>query len=463
MTSGYILIVAILVLGGVIATVGDRIGSRVGKARLSLFNLRPRKTAVLVTILTGGIISASTLGILFALSDQLRKGVFEIGQIQKQLRVAGDELREARTQKSQVEKELNQSRSTLTTAEKRLDEANQSLSAVVEKQARTESQLRRVASSFLQAQYRLQEVSEQAGKLRSEIQTLQTERQGLLKQQSEVKAQIAQRDQEIATRNQAIVQRDQEIANRDRVITLSISRLKDLESQQAKLGSDVRELDQAYGNLLRKFEGISQGNIAILRDQVLASGVVRIVTPPAARRAIDQLLQEANRAARQRTQPGANGAGQVVQIPKGDVEQLVQQIDDGRDYVLRVVSLENYVVGEKNVQVVASATLNQVVFPQGGFVASTSVDPSRMSERQIREKIELLLIAAAFRGNRAGVLTEGIQVGREATMAQFIEQLKQQNRPIDIQVVAAEVIYTAGPLKVQLLAIKDGQVVFRAG
>ena len=74
MTTGYILILAILIVGGVIATVGDRIGTRVGKARLSLFKLRPKNTAVLVTILTGTLISASTLAILFAADDGLRPG-----------------------------------------------------------------------------------------------------------------------------------------------------------------------------------------------------------------------------------------------------------------------------------------------------------------------------------------------------------------------------------------------------
>ena len=84
MATGYILIAAILILGGVIATVGDRIGTRVGKARLSLFNLRPKKTAVIVTIFTGGLISASTLAILFAADGGLRKGVFELEDIQRE-------------------------------------------------------------------------------------------------------------------------------------------------------------------------------------------------------------------------------------------------------------------------------------------------------------------------------------------------------------------------------------------
>lgn len=92
MTTGYILILAILIVGGVIATVGDRIGTRVGKARLSLFKLRPKNTAVLVTILTGTLISASTLAILFAADDGLRKGVFELEDIQKDLRRRREQL-----------------------------------------------------------------------------------------------------------------------------------------------------------------------------------------------------------------------------------------------------------------------------------------------------------------------------------------------------------------------------------
>lgn len=77
MTSGYILIVAILLLGGVIATLGDRIGTKVGKARLSLFNLRPRKTATLVTVITGSLISATTLGFCLRQAAQSEMGFYD--------------------------------------------------------------------------------------------------------------------------------------------------------------------------------------------------------------------------------------------------------------------------------------------------------------------------------------------------------------------------------------------------
>ena len=83
MTSAYVLIIAILILGGSIAALGDRIGSKVGKARLRLFNLRPKQTAILITIGTGILISSSTLMVLFTLSESLRQGVFELDEILK--------------------------------------------------------------------------------------------------------------------------------------------------------------------------------------------------------------------------------------------------------------------------------------------------------------------------------------------------------------------------------------------
>ena len=84
--SGWLLILALLVLGGVLSTLGDRLGSRVGKARLSLLGLRPRRTAVLITVLTGSLISAISLGLMLLVSERLRVGLFELDQLEARLR-----------------------------------------------------------------------------------------------------------------------------------------------------------------------------------------------------------------------------------------------------------------------------------------------------------------------------------------------------------------------------------------
>lgn len=498
MTTGYILIAAILTLGGVIATVGDRIGTRVGKARLSLFKLRPRKTAVVVTIVTGSIISASTLAILFAADERLRTGVFELEKIQNDLRnkrqqieFTRQQLEATKAQKSQVETELVQARAEQKAqqleaqqkqaeAQKRLQATNQSLQAAIAKQAQTQGQLNRtqaqqaqtqgqlnrtqarlsqIATQFQQAQTRLSTVSQQAKALRSEIQQLQAERQELIEQRNSVKRQIAQRDQDIATLDQKISERDRDIAERDSVIAQRETRLRELETQQEYLGREVAKLEQYY----QDYQILRQGNVALLRGQVLAYGVVRIVEPRAARAAVEQLLRKANQTAIQFTQPGTNpGREQVLQIPPKQVEQLISQINDGRDYVVRILSAGNYVLGEKPVQIFADATLNQLAFSTGDVLATIAANPSSMTAEELQQRVELLLSASKFRVRRAGILGDTIQIGdnRIQTLIRFFEQLKQYNQQVEIKAVAAGNTYTSGPVKVELVAVQNGQVVF---
>ncbi len=83
--TGWLLIISLLVLGGLLATLGDLLGSRIGKARLSIFKLRPKKTAIFITVLTGSLISAISLGLMLLVSRQLRVGLFELNDIQTRL------------------------------------------------------------------------------------------------------------------------------------------------------------------------------------------------------------------------------------------------------------------------------------------------------------------------------------------------------------------------------------------
>ena len=83
--SGWLFIIFLLLLGGLIATLGDLLGSKIGKARFSVLKLRPKKTAILITILTGSLISASSLSLMILVNRQLRVGLFRLGDLQKKL------------------------------------------------------------------------------------------------------------------------------------------------------------------------------------------------------------------------------------------------------------------------------------------------------------------------------------------------------------------------------------------
>ncbi len=462
MSSGIILILAVLILGGVIATVGDRIGTRVGKARLSLFNLRPKKTAVLVTIITGGLISATTMALLLVTNERLRVGIFQLGQIERKLsgtretlkRTLND-LQNTVTQKTQVEQELSRTKTEQAQVQTKLDRINLSLKNAIAKQSQAETQRKRAEAQRDLIRRQLSTVSEQALKLRSEISQLQSEQQILITQRDQVKQQIAQRDSEIVQRNTVIEQRDRDIADRDLVIAQRESRLKELEAQQTYLAQKV-QLSEQEADLIRR------GILRIQRNQVLASAVVRITDPTAANQAVDQLLRKANQVALQAVQPGVTEEQQIVQITNPEVQQLVAQINDGQDYVVRIIAAANYVQGEKTpVAVFADAVRNQVLFLAGEVIASKSIEPSQLSTEDLNQSISQLVAASNFRARRAGVLTDGVQIDRPQTWSSFVEQLRQYNSSIEIRVVAAEVTYTVGPLKIELVAVQNGQVILR--
>ena len=470
MTSGYILIAAIFILGGIIAAFGDRLGTKIGKARLRLFNLRPRQTAMIITVITGMLISALTLGILFGLSGSLRRGIFQLDDILKEKRQIKGELDQVRQEKQQVEQQLSQVR---------------------DEQIRAVDKLAAINLDFEQSKQQVKEISSQAATLRQELDNLLGERErrlqqlNQLQQQSqELQSQLQQKEQQIAAQDKVLVEKetrlqeleqqqqilqaqvqerdrsilklDEEIASAETSLQLRTTRLKQLESQLRFLSQNVAALEQSYQELREK-------KIAIVKGQVLSSAVVRIVDPNAARLAIDRLLRQANSNALKATQfDGTKSQQRIVKITKSQVEQLKSQIEDGQDYVLRILSAGNYVQGEKEVRVFADLALNKQVFRAGEEIATVSIDSQNITRNEVQERLNWLLAVSKFRAQRAGTLGD-IQIGdnQVESIVNFINKITQTKEPVnEIKAVVVENTYTAGPLKLNFVVMRNGKVVY---
>ena len=101
----WILIVFLILLGGLIAPFGDLLGTKIGKARFSILKLRPKKTATIVTIITGGFISSISIGLLILVSEEFRQRLFvDIPFLQKTL----DESKKALLPLQQERKKLEE-------------------------------------------------------------------------------------------------------------------------------------------------------------------------------------------------------------------------------------------------------------------------------------------------------------------------------------------------------------------
>ena len=108
---GVALILVIVLTGGLIAFIGDRIGTRVGKRRMTLWGLRPRYTSIIITILTGILIAGSTIGVLTITSYDVRTALFGMEALKKQARELAVEVESRTKALDAAQKELNAARS----------------------------------------------------------------------------------------------------------------------------------------------------------------------------------------------------------------------------------------------------------------------------------------------------------------------------------------------------------------
>ncbi len=63
-------------MSGLIAYLGDLVGRKVGKKRLTLFGLRPRYTSVIITVITGILIAAFSITLIFTAFSNVRTALF---------------------------------------------------------------------------------------------------------------------------------------------------------------------------------------------------------------------------------------------------------------------------------------------------------------------------------------------------------------------------------------------------
>ena len=160
--TGWFLLLALLVLGGVLSTLGDRLGSRVGKARLSLLGLRPKRTAVVITVLTGSLISALSLGLLLLVSRQLRVGLFELNALEAKLRSSRTDLKTSKRAQKQAGKEL-------TTAQQRAAELRRTLKPLQEQTRSLEAERQRLSQDVDAKDVEIQRTEKELSAVRRQI------------------------------------------------------------------------------------------------------------------------------------------------------------------------------------------------------------------------------------------------------------------------------------------------------
>jgi uncharacterized protein (DUF3084 family) len=373
--SGWLLILALLMLGGILSTLGDRLGSKVGKARLSLFNLRPRKTAVVITALTGSLISAISLGLMLLVSERLRVGLFELDQLQERLRDGRQALSQSQADLQRSKEALERSRQELKTNQRALQVSRIERNRALEGRQAAITSERKVTQELSQAQRRV-------GDLRRELQPLQNQRRRLEAERDRLTREVRGRDAEI--------QRTE----------------KQLAGVQARIEAGAKELKELEGKVI----ALRRGDVLIASGQPLAMGRIKLGRQEDGRQAIDTLLQQANTSAFQLLLPGQKADRQILLVPRSDIERLDQAIRKPGVWVVTIRSAANILRGEQRVLAFPDLRPNRSVVRRGDLLARTVLDGDVRSLEEVRSRLNLLLAAAFTQAQRQGTLVDGLQV-----------------------------------------------------
>ncbi|CAK6701629.1 MULTISPECIES: DUF3084 domain-containing protein [unclassified Synechococcus] len=404
--TGWLLILVLLVLGGVLSTLGDRLGSRVGKARLSLFNLRPRRTAVLITVLTGSLISAMSLGLMLLVSQRLRVGLFELDQLEQRLQQSRDDL--ARSRRDLV--------------------GAQAASATAQQASRrAQAATKRVEGERKRAQAQRDEAEKRLQQLRRELLPLQQQRARLEAERDRLSRDVANRDQEI----------------------------RRTETELAAVQEQIKEGEKELQGLETKIIALRRGDVVISSGQPLATAKVTLERPEQARDVINTLLQQANRLAFQRVLPGEPPDRQILLVPRNDIAKLETLLARPGSWVVSLLSAANVLRGEQQVLAFPDLRPNRPVARAGDVLATTSLEPEVHSPQQVNSRLNLLLAAAYAKVQRQGSITDGLQFDA-ALLNQLARSLSErpEDQAAQLEAVAVQDADTPDPIVVELRWIR---------
>lgn len=394
---GIMLIVVLVLTGGVIAFIGDRLGSKVGKKKLSLFGLRPKHTSILVTIITGILITTVTFGILAIASKDVRTALFGMNKLKAELNEKQSMLEEASGALVNVKNDLNTTKEEYAKSKKDLEETQEDL-----------------------------EIAQQAAEL--------------LRQEQVALQNI---NQELWSDNQTLIEHNQSLAENNQFLLANNESLK----------ADNLELEKTNNDLQEGIENIRERPIIYRVGELLASGVIKKTDDSVKiQNDLNQIIALANSKIIDRL--GTEGSKDGVWIYPIEYQKAMDRLKQAKgDTVIRLIVAANLVKGDP-VLTELEMHPNRVVYQENEFVYqkiyNVPIDGSN-SEMLISDFLRNVNMTAINNGILPNPLTGTVGV-INGNQIYAIEKALAENRGKDVLISAFASADTEvlGPLRLHI-------------
>ena len=396
------LIGALVLTGGAIAFIGDRLGTKIGKKRLSILGLRPRHTSMIVTVLTGICITVLTFAVLAALSENVRTALFGMERLnakmtatQQELSMANLELSQARTEQEGANAAIEKFKEDL----KRLKEERESL-------------------------------QEESDRLKDGNAALESENLSL-----------SSRNLELAVVNDELVAVNGDLGEKNSVLT----------GQNKQLETDVQSLEKRAKELRDGLITMREGDIVFRAGEVLVSGVIRggrsreDITGD-----VEALVSLAARGVAART--GVADDGQNVWIYQPEYDAAIEELcDSSKDKVVRLTAAGNQLKGEP-VRMNFQIYENKAIYDKDEFIIARAYEltPTTDTEQIVMGFLREVNAAATAKGILPDPIRGTVGVIEGSQFYDVVQTLIPINGTIILSAYARESTDASGPLRLNL-------------
>lgn len=414
---GLALIAIITIMGGAIAYIGDKLGTKVGKKKLSMFGLRPKHTSIIVTIVTGILISATTLGFMTAVSWDVRTALFGMEELKA-------ELLSLTTEVTSKTAELETSRAAL-------DAKNAEYTAISAKVKQTSEQLATIMDE-------LNEVTAERDHTIAALTTLQADyalaQSDLLSYQDNIRSLQATKT---------------ELDNR--VAGLN-SQIGELNTAKTALQSDVDRLNELTSNLKKGLQIVREGTVVFRTGEILSTSLVHGgQATEATAKELGGVIYNTNQHILDKLNV-TDKKLEILWIARSEFDQAAKLIaETNQEVIVRISTVGNTIYGEP---VIGRIELfpNYLVYSQGDPIYSDTVNITSASsaEETVISFLQRVNTAAVTKG----ILSDPIQgtVGSMSGSQLFdtVSKVKRQSGQVELTAVAKSDTYTAGPLQIEI-------------
>jgi uncharacterized protein (DUF3084 family) len=395
---GLIIIASTVVFGGLIAFLGDRVGMKVGKKRLSLFGLRPKYTSMIIAVLTGFFIAGLTLLILTVLSEYARTAIFRLQTIEHELKAATTRVKQLTTEIADKEEKYNQ--------------LHRNLLAAVTQQLKVEKQLQETRTQY-------NTVSANLTSTKANLSLAQNRLNSLTKINDDLKNQIT-----------------------------------NLTLQETRLSQQIQNLEGWLQSLQDRNKNIVDKPMIFYVGEILGAKVIEpgVAADKIFEVSVEPLLKEANEVALKRGAQIPGKSDYALRVAPKKIAEICAALAEATvKSVLRVVVEKNSVAGEP-LTVTLDYYPNKIIFKTNQVITSAIVE-NDMPETELRDRLLSLLIIANNKAIDNGIITDGqnlrdiISVSEIARTISLIHEKKKGQ--YEVRLVAANDIYRIDAFKVK--------------